>query len=427
MRRQFSADGRSVERPIYKLAFLLDNMNGGGVQQITISIMQHCLSLGHVVHLLVCDLRGLLYDVIPQAARVIELNHEYLPLARFLPACADLGSFSSLLPVLFARKPDGCWRHLGALAHNLRIERYDALLAATTRLNITAVWARRLAGLPTRLLLSEHTAPIPNLACGAKWSKRVLVPKLMRRTYAQADAVVAVSDGVADQLEQLTGLPRGRIQTIYNPVVSPELIALSRDAPNHAWFAPGSPPVVLSVARLADQKDLPTLLRAFARLRARRSARLLILGDAARPEQTVSRIKELRSLAAGLGIAGEVDLPGFIPNPYAFMARAALLALSSTYEGLPTVLIEAMACGCPVVSTNCPSGPAEILAGGRYGPLVPVGDDAALAAAMEHTLDHPPNPATLHARAADFSVGRATDAYLSALFGSSPDRQAAAE
>ena len=111
---------------------------------------------------------------------------------------------------------------------------------------------------------------------------------------------------------------------------------------------------------------------------------MLILGDAARPEQTISRIKELRRLAAGLGIEGEVDLLGFIPNPYAFMARAALLALSSTYEGLPTVLIEAMACGCPVVSTNCPSGPAEILAGGRYGPLVPVGDDAALAAAMEH-------------------------------------------
>src|SRR4051794_39910981 len=239
----------------------------------------------------------------------------------------------------------------------------------------------------------------------------------MRRAYGQADAVVAVSDGVADALARVTGLPRGRIRTVHNPVVGPELEALSREPVAHPWLAPGEPPVVLSAARLTEQKDLPTLLRAFARLRAGRTARLLILGDLPTPERTAARIGELRGLAERLGVGADVDLPGYVANPYAYMARARLFVLSSAWEGFGNVLVEAMACGCPVVSTDCPSGPAEILDGGRYGPLVPVGDDAALAAAMGRVLAASPDPATLRARAAEFTVERATDDYLNGLFG----------
>jgi glycosyltransferase involved in cell wall biosynthesis len=175
---------------------------------------------------------------------------------------------------------------------------------------------------------------------------------------------------------------------------------------------------VLAAGRLHAQKDFPTLVRAFARLRARIPTRLIILGQAPepRPGATEAAQAELRALAASLGVARDVDLPGFVANPFAYMTRAGLFALSSAWEGLPTVLVEALACGCPVVSTDCPSGPREILDGGRWGRLVPVGDDVALAEAMELTLAEAPDRAALRARAAEFSVERATDTYLRLLF-----------
>ena len=239
----------------------------------------------------------------------------------------------------------------------------------------------------------------------------------MRRGYAAADAVVAVSDGVADDLAALAQLPRGRVRTIHNPVVGPDLARLAAETVEHPWFRAGGPPVVLSVGRLTVQKDHPTLLRAFARLRATRPARLVLLGGAARPERTAEWLAGLRGLAASLGVAGDVDLPGFVANPYPYMARSALFVLSSAWEGFANVLVEAMACGCPVVSTDCPSGPAEILDRGRYGPLVPVGDAEGLAGAMARVLDGQPDPAGPGRRAGKFTVGRAADAYLEVLFG----------
>jgi PAS domain S-box-containing protein len=118
-------------------------------------------------------------------------------------------------------------------------------------------------------------------------------------------------------------------------------------------------------------------------------------------------------------IADDVDVPGFVPNPLAYMARAAVFVLSSTWEGFGNVLVEALACGCPVVSTDCPSGPAEVLDHGRYGRLVPVGDEAAMAEAILATLDAPPDPVLLRARARMFSVDQALDRYLGLLLGAS--------
>ncbi len=219
---------------------------------------------------------------------------------------------------------------------------------------------------------------------------------------------MAVSEGVAEDLALTASLPRERITTIYNPVVTPALAGQAQAPLTHPWFAPGSPPVLLAVGRLHYQKDFPTLLRAFARVRAVRAVRLLILGEG---DQGVA----LQASAQELGITTDVELPGFVLNPFAYMARAAVFVLSSAYEGLPGVLIQALACGCPVVSTDCPSGPAEILEGGVYGPLVPVGDDAALAKAILSTLNARPNPDWLRTRAAEFSVDRAVDRYLEVL------------
>ena len=163
---------------------------------------------------------------------------------------------------------------------------------------------------------------------------------------------------------------------------------------------------------MTTQKDFPTLLRAFARLRKQQPARLVILGE--------GKIKAaLIALATELGILQDVALPGFVNNPLAWMSRSSVFVLSSVWEGFPGVLIEAMACGCPVVSTDCPSGPAEILNGGEYGRLVSMGDDGALAEAILTTLKKPLDSTKLRARAAEFSVERALDKYLEVLLGMS--------
>ena len=227
-----------------------------------------------------------------------------------------------------------------------------------------------------------------------------------------ADVIIAVSAGVADDLAQSAGLSRAAIRVVYNPVVDQDVAERAAEPLDHPWFLPGAAPIVLGVGRLTAQKDFQTLIRAFARVRAERSARLVILGEG-RPEVHAG----LLALAASLGCATDVDLPGFVLNPFAYMARAGVFVLSSLHEGLPGVLIQALACGCPVVSTDCPSGPAEILDDGRYGSLVPVGDHLAMAQSILATLVRPPERSALAARGAEFSVDRAVTLYMDALAG----------
>jgi glycosyltransferase involved in cell wall biosynthesis len=236
---------------------------------------------------------------------------------------------------------------------------------------------------------------------------------MIRHFYPWADAVTAVSDGVADDLARVSGLPRSAIVTTWNPVVSPSLSEAAAQPLEHAWFRPGEPPVVLGVGKLRPQKDFATLIDAFAKVRAKRPARLMILGEGVEEGR-------LRVRARRLDISADVALEGFVANPFAYMARAAVFALSSAWEGLPSVLIQAMACGCPVVSTDCPSGPSEILEGGARGPLVPVGDSDALAAAILRLLDSPPDREGLRRRAEDFSVERVALRYREVMLGPSP-------
>ena len=228
--------------------------------------------------------------------------------------------------------------------------------------------------------------------------------KLYAILFPTADHIIAVSDGVADSLVLKLGIPRKGITTIYNPVVSAEIAELARAVPDHPWMSDDGPPVILAAGRLARAKDFPTLLRAFRQVSRNRHVRLIILGEG-------RWRKRLEKMIRKMGLQEKVSLPGWVSNPYAFMSRASLFVLSSKYEGLPGVLIQAMACGCPCVSTNCPAGPAEILDNGRFGPLVPVGNDSALAAAMDGVLDSPPDKDALLARAQKFSLDASVDIY----------------
>ncbi len=338
-----------------RLAFFIPSMRGGGAERVTVTLVREIAARGYAVDLLLAQCEGPNLNAVPDTVRLIDLKASR---------------------VLFS---------LPALVRYLRRERPRALLSMMFHTNIVTLWAHRLAGIPTRVVVSERV--------GLEWrfkhaTRRVgaILPWLIKRFYPWADDIVAVSNGVADELVRLAGIPREHVRTIYNPVVRPELRDKMQAPLDDAWFGPDQPPVVVGVGRLTAQKDFPSLMRAVARVRQSRPVRLLILGEG---EQR----SELEALARQLGIEQDVRLPGFAANPYAYMARAAVYVLSSRWEGLPGVLIEALYCGVPVIATDCPSGPREILADGKYGKLIPVGDLEALTRAIETALaDEIPRP-----------------------------------
>lgn len=410
------AFGRGVERR--RIALLLTDLNGGGIQKMTVSLAGALAERGHEPVIVLYSARGVLNSQIPANVAVHHLKAGSRLAARLAPVWADpLALPWLILPVMLPRKPPPGLKYLPSLARFLRRYRPDALISAAPNCNLAAVWANRLAGGHAKVLISERTAPSKLLTKTRNWRIRFL-PPLMHRTYQQADVIVAVSKALGDDLAAIARIPRRRIVTIYNPVVGEDLATLTREPIDHPWFARGAPPVILSAGRLSAQKDFPTLIRAFAALRATHEARLVILGGVAEDDKTEARQQELVALAESLGVAADLCLLGFVANPYAYMARSRLFVLSSAWEGFGNVLVEAMACGCPVVSTDCPHGPGEILDGGRYGRLVPVGHAAAMASAIAAELERRPDRAMLRRRSEDFTVGHSVEGYLDALFGS---------
>lgn len=397
-------------RSVAKIALFFPSLAGGGMEKTMLTTAAALARRNHRVEVVVCRAQGPLRNQIPATVRVVELERAPMWKGRWYALRADpQGIGAMLMPVLLPRKPPGRLPYLPALVDYLRRERPDALFAASSGPNLQAIWARRLAKVRTRIVVSQHTTMSRAQMGSPRWKHRFL-PPLARRGYLMADAIVAVSEGVAQDLVAHAGVSRERISKIYNPVVTAELLVRAKEPLDHPWLKPGAPPVILGAGRLVTPKDFSTLLRAFARVRAQRKARLVILGEG-------KQHKELESLARQLGVCADVALPGFVANPCAYMARAAVFVLSSAWEGFGNVIVEALACGCPVVSTDCPSGPSEILGDGAYGPLVPVGNDVAMAEAILAILESSTDSGRLRSRAAEFSDERAVDDYLDVLLG----------
>lgn len=295
---------------------------------------------------------------------------------------------------------------LPVLVRYLRAVRPPLLLTDKDRVNRVALAAAAFTGGHTRVAVRLGTTVSVNLARRGRL-ERALQRASMRHLYPRAAAVLVPSQGAADDLAAFAGLARERIAVVPSPVFGRRLQALAADPPQGVPW-PQAPPTVLGIGELCARKDFGTLIRAFARLRAKRPCRLVILGEGRQRPLLEALVREL-------GLTADVCLPGFVANPYPHLARAGLFALSSRCEGLPVALIEALACGTPAVSTDCPSGPRELLHGGKLGALVPVGDAEALAAAMTATLDEPPAADTLRAAAAPYAVQTAAGAYLDAL------------
>lgn len=349
----------------------------GGVEHMVSNLIHEFVRLGYRVDLLLAKRRSAHLARLPATVNQIHLGRGH--------------TWSCLLP----------------LARYLRRERPPALLVAKHRAIVVAVLARALAGVDTRLIGRLGT----NLSASQKGKSRLqraLWRLSMRLVYPRVDQLIAVSEGVREDIRHLAGLPDHQVHVIRNPVITPTIERLAAEPLSHPWFQAGEPPVIVAAGRFTRQKDFPTLIEAYAQVRARRSCRLVILGSG-RPQH------DYEALAERLGIRADIDFPGFAANPYAYMGRASAFVLSSAWEGSPNVLTEALALGVPVVSTDCPSGPREILAEGRYGPLVPVGDASAMAGAISMVLEQPLPRDFLRAAVAEYTATTSARRYLEAL------------
>ncbi|QCQ21182.1 glycosyltransferase [Desulfoglaeba alkanexedens] len=330
------------------------------------------------------------------------------------------GPHMASLPPNVRRVPLGT-RHVQSsvlrLAQYLRKVRPNALLCDKDRVNRTAVVSAVMAGYPGRLVLRVGTTVSKNLESRGFFHRSVQYWSI-RRLYAKAQTVIVPSQGAARDLEAVGSFPPGFVRVLPSPVVSDALHRLARKPIAHPWLQKGEPPVILGAGELCERKDFGTLIRAFAQVVKIRPCRLVILGKG-------KKRAALEALARDLSISDKVSFPGFVENPYAYMAGSAVFVLSSTCEGLPVVLTEAMALGTPVVSTDCPSGPREILKDGRFGPLVPIRNPRMLAEAIATVLDTPPDADALKAAASRYHVRPATDAYLQVLgYDETPDPRA---
>jgi glycosyltransferase involved in cell wall biosynthesis len=294
---------------------------------------------------------------------------------------------------------------LPKLINYLRQERPHVAISCIHHMNIVALWSKFLARVPTKLIVTVHNNLSDTIMYSGNVKNRFL-PWFVHFFYAGADKIVAVSQGVADDLAKIAHLPRNSIQVIYNPVVTSDLLQrITNDPIEHEWFMPGSVPVIISVGRLAIQKDFPTLIQAFAIVRQQLPCRLMIVGEGSDRQRLEALVKQLE-------LETDVSLPGFVEHPFAYMAKAKVFVLSSKWEGLGNVIIEAMAAGTTIVATDCQSGPSEILENGKYGYLVPVDDVQALAEAILISLQKPFVPELLKHRAMDFSLEKGLHSYL---------------
>jgi glycosyltransferase involved in cell wall biosynthesis len=359
------------------ISILLPDLRGGGAERVSLDLAREFSRLGQDVEFVLMRAEG-----------------EFLPTAQLEFSVVDL----------VAPRMRGVPT---AVARYLREHKPDVVVANMWPLTSAAVIARAMSGHKCRLLLVEHNNLTQQYSLWGKLHARLMAAS-MAATYRFADVVAAVSKGAAKDTAGLARLPNDRVKVLHNPIPQ-------RQPPNPEKTAnaeilwdclPGQR--ILTVGSLSEQKNHPLLLRAFADLQYP-EARLMLLGQGAKKAM-------LRAMAAELGIADRVIFAGFHPDPTPFYKTANLFVLSSNYEGLPTVLIEALGCGTPVVSTDCPSGPAEILVNGKYGRLIPVGDAEKLAKGIEEALQASHDTDALISRAAEFSPSTAAQSYLKVMF-----------
>ena len=330
-----------------RIAIFFHDLGGGGAERVMLQLAQGFIEMGHPVDLVLARTEGPLLPEVHPDARIVD--------------------FKTKSPAVMFMK----------LIKYLRMEKPVVLLSPFEVTSVIAIVAKKITRASTKIIVRIST----NLSKNKRTRWKKIIERLVVSTmYLSADGIIAVSRGVAEDLVSYAGIPLERITVVYSPIITDHLLKLAEAPIDHPFFVDDPRPVILGVGRLAEEKDFGMLIKAFDLVQRKIPARLIILGEGT--EQTV-----LERLIDSSGLQGLVDLAGFKLNPFAFMKRASVFVLSSKWEGLPGVLIQALAVGCPVVSTDCYSGPSEILKGGQYGQLVPVGDVDAMASAIMSVLE----------------------------------------
>lgn len=332
-----------------EIAFYTYKLAGGGAERMIVNLMQNFAQKGLKIDLVLNNVSGPYLPLVPPEVRIIDLNAK---------SVFRNGIFK--------------------LANYLKTEKPLVMLATFHPCSEVALLAKLWSSSPTKIIVREENT----LSINSRMAKnkgryspffaKMLYPKV-------ADEIIAISKGVAEDLIRVTGISKSKISVIYNPAFTPSVREKAQEPLDHPWFQKGEPPVILGVGRLEIQKDFPTLIKAFSILRKQQSCRLVILGEG-------EERNNIKHLIMELGLENDVALLGFQENPFKYMAKASVFVLSSAWEGFGNVIVEALAVGTPVVSTNCPSGPAEILDNNKYGLLVPVGDSKAMSEAIACVL-----------------------------------------
>jgi glycosyltransferase involved in cell wall biosynthesis len=357
-----------------KVALFLPALDDGGAQRVFVILANSLANNGYPVDFVLSSATGPHLSMLDSKIRVFDLGQKHAAASFF------------------------------GLGRYLRTQKPAILFSGLSNANAMAILAGNIFLRSCKIVITQHIN-WSQVMLNKPTRKERVVYHLSKFIYPLATRIIAVSSGIAEEIYRMENVDRKKIDCIRNPVVTLQMIELSKQQPIHPWFTQKSNPILLGVGRLTEQKDFETLIRAFHKVQLETECRLLILGDG--PERS-----KLEVLVRELDLTQKVDLPGFLQNPYSYMAHADLFILSSRFEGLPTVLIEALACGTPVVATDCISGPAEILENGRYGHLVPVGNVDALSKAIIASIHKPKNKEILQKRAQLYSVENATKAYM---------------
>lgn len=366
-----------------KIAIFIPNANYGGAQKVIINLIEEFSKQDIFIDLLFGKAEGIYLNQIPKNVNIVDLDSSRL-----------IKTLPKLVNYLKKQKP-------------------DVLMSTPAVANVVATIAKQLSGVSTKLILREaihYSTEKANVSFSKQptfWIALRLVPLV----YPWADKIIAVNPKVAKDIAKVTNISLDKIDSINNPTITPLLLEKAKDPIKETWFQQidrDKNYIILGIGRLVNQKDFSTLIRAFAIIRTQYQAKLIILGEGENRNQ-------LENLISDLNLKTDVLLPGFISNPYTYMAKASVFVLSSAWEGSPNTLVEAMACGTPVVSTDCLSGPREILENGKYGRLVKVGNYEALAEAIIQTLISDNDIDALKERAKDFSVENIAQEYLQTL------------
>lgn len=357
-----------------KITIFLPNLSGGGAEKVMITIANE-LSKEYIIDLVAVRAVGIFSSEISPSVNLINLNGKMVTTSLF-----------KLIKYLNSHKP-------------------DYFISALLTSNVISVLAKIFSRKRFKLILTEHAVASEAISDASSRWFRFFLPEMIRATYKLANQIVTVSEGVSDDLVENFGIDPKKIKVIYNPVVSDEITKKSNETLENPYFDHSKIPMILGVGRLTSQKNFSLLIRAFHMLLKKKEAKLVILGEG-------PLLEDLKELSRELNIEDDVYFPGFQKNPYNWMKEAELFVLSSNYEGLGNVLIESMACGTEVISTDCDSGPYEILEGGKWGKLCPVDDSRALSSAMLESLNEN-NIRDISERASFFNIQGTIDGYES--------------